>query len=371
MAITRRNYTPGQYETFTNEPVGTPVLNTWYPFQLDGLFSFDVADDVILYQGGSPIPSSAYDLSTDATYTAREASFSGLTLVKQFRITNATYAGIATVASGKNFGSAVDNDLLYIIYQSTFNVGDFKYTATDEESTVWKNLSYTRLSQGTNYTLWNLIGHGYAKNSTDAGTAEAAGQFHIPDGGFLFPRAGVYSYNISDTAIDTSTDRITITAHGMATDGTANGRPIKLMRFPGQSPTMPVAITGYAEYNQNYIRVIDVDTIELYDSEAHAVDTSGTTGRANWSSAGSGTFKLTTAGCYQTDQMQRVTGGGVLSYTNLATGALRRVTLSTYKTGGTDPLYDTEFDSSLSPDARTGNETRPSNVSLNMQIKVI
>lgn len=130
MAITKRNYIPGDYETFTNESIGTPVLNTWTPFSLDGLFNFDVADDIVLSQDGSVVPSSAYELKTDSTYTAREKDYSGLTLVKMFRITNASYAGVATTASGKNFGSSVSNELLYSLYQGALEYSRTAYTSS-------------------------------------------------------------------------------------------------------------------------------------------------------------------------------------------------------------------------------------------------
>ena len=193
MAITRRNYTPGQYENFTNEPVGTPVLNTWYTFQLDGLFSFDVANDVILYQGGSPIPTSAYELSTDATYTAREVDFSGLTLVKMFRITNATYAGIATTASGKNFGSAVDNDLAYSLYVAALAsaaavVSRYTYTGSDTWTTETDKYSsihvFSGLSADATFTITD--GGGDERNKFTVKNADSTYKIIVTDGTYPY-----------------------------------------------------------------------------------------------------------------------------------------------------------------------------------------
>jgi hypothetical protein len=263
-------------------------------------------------------------------------------------------------------------------------VGDFKYTLEEEEKDGWKNFIYKKMSQSTYAELWGKMGHGFAKNSADAAEAEAEGKFWLGDGQFLFARAG-QSWPITDASINITTDRITLTAHGLATDGSQNGRPIKLMRVPGQSPTMPVG-SDYTEYDQNYIRVIDANTIELYASEAEAIDTSGTTGRVNFSSAGTGTFKLTTNGCYQSDAFQGWQSGGITNgserYGQVV--AAGNQTANTSNSGHATPRYAsdsifppggaekiTAVTDGLNGTPRTTNETRPSYVSLNMQIKAI
>lgn len=116
MSVSKRNYIRGDYETITAEPVGSPVLDEWTYFVLDGFFKFEVAD-VSLSQGGSPIPSSAYELAIDEKWTAEEAKSGGTasTLYKMFRVTDVTYAGIATTIAGKNFGSMVDNEAVWSV----------------------------------------------------------------------------------------------------------------------------------------------------------------------------------------------------------------------------------------------------------------
>jgi hypothetical protein len=248
-------------------------------------------------------------------------------------------------------------------------VGDVKYTLDEEEKNGWKNAKYQAKSQSTYAELFSLIGHGYAKTAADAAAAEAAGTFHFPDGQFLFARAG-QSWPITDASINITTDRITLTAHGLATDGSQDGRPIKLMRVPGQTPTMPVG-SGYTEYDQNYIRVIDADTIELYASEAEAINTASTTGRVNWSSAGSGTFKLTTNGCYQSDAMQGHYHNLSIEGSSTANGTSTNTFTRALSTTASAPSVTSPTDDGLNGTPRTTNETRPSYVSLNMQIKAI
>jgi hypothetical protein len=109
MAITKLNYVPGAFEAVTAETLDdTPVLNTWYSFTIDG-WKHALAD-VDLIQGGSSIPSAAFEISLDTEYTARETTESGKSIYGAWRIVNATYAGITTSITGYNFGSYVDNE---------------------------------------------------------------------------------------------------------------------------------------------------------------------------------------------------------------------------------------------------------------------
>lgn len=109
MALTRLNYEPGVFEAATDETLDdSPVLNTWYNFSIDEWKH--VFSDIVLKQGGTAIPTSAYELSIDTKYTDREAGESGKTLYAQWRIVDNTYAGITTTISGNNFGTYVDNE---------------------------------------------------------------------------------------------------------------------------------------------------------------------------------------------------------------------------------------------------------------------
>lgn len=107
----RRTYVPGESETITNEDVGTPTINIWYYFELDGLFKFELAD-IVLKQSGVPVPGNAYELAEATDYTAKEVGKSGKKIYAMFRITNASYAGNATTVDGLNFGAMTDNDIV-------------------------------------------------------------------------------------------------------------------------------------------------------------------------------------------------------------------------------------------------------------------
>lgn len=109
MAITQLNYSPGIYEVITDEALdGLPVLNTWYYLKIDGWSH--VISDIVLKQGGTPLPGAAYELTVDTKYTDREVNESGKTLYAKWRIVNGTYDLIATTVSGNNFGTYVDNE---------------------------------------------------------------------------------------------------------------------------------------------------------------------------------------------------------------------------------------------------------------------
>ena len=109
MAVIKLDYIPGSYEAITDEPLDdTPVLNTWYHFTIDGWSH--AMSDIVLKQGGSVVPTSAYELTIDEKYKAREVSESGKTLYGLWRIVDGTYDAIATTISGNNFASYVSNE---------------------------------------------------------------------------------------------------------------------------------------------------------------------------------------------------------------------------------------------------------------------
>ena len=236
------------------------------------------------------------------------------------------------------------------------SLGDVFFSAVPEIQAGCKRCNYEAISQSTYSALFEKIGHLYAKNSTDQTAAEGSGTFYIPDGNMRFARSAPW-WLIADTAIDISTDQITVTGHGLRNTGEDNGRPIKLIRQAGDTPSLPTG-TGYTEYDQNYVRVIDADTLELYASEAEAIDTSVTTGRVDWTDAGSGTFLLSMMGCYQDDALEEhshVAGTGSGSIPSAASDTV-------------SGEVDTENE--ISSNIEASNETRPLNTSFNMQIVV-
>lgn len=239
-------------------------------------------------------------------------------------------------------------------------IGELFFSAVPVEQSGCKWADYLRLSQSIYAPLFAKIGHLYAKTSADAISAEAAGLFHIPDAMFLFPRGGKV-WNITDAQIDISNDYINIGGHGFTSSD--NGRPIKLQRVPGETTTLP---TGITEYDQYYLRYIDADYIEIYATEAEAIDTSETTGRVDFTTAGSGTFLLATMGCYQDSALEEHGHNITGQNTNGGGGTLGL--LSTAKAGDTDFDYVAVTEVK---DANVSNETRSAYASFGMQIKVV
>jgi len=260
----------------------------------------------------------------------------------------------------------------------SYDIGDIVFTASPALKPGFKWCDYEAISQSLYSVAFELFGHLYAKNSTDAIAANNAGLFHVPDSHLAFTRGGK-SWSIDDGNINANT--ITLNSHKLPIDGSADGRVIKLQRFPNESPTMPTS-TGYTEYDQHYIRVIDANTIELYASEIEAINTAATTGRLDWSDPGSGTFMLTTMGCYQESASQRIYGefNSSLNETNSTSGT--GAFASSVQGGRSGNLSNMayyldrqyiKFDSgdSVGEEHTSDNETRPSYASLGMQIKVI
>lgn len=247
-------------------------------------------------------------------------------------------------------------------------IGDIFYSSVPTEQTSCKWADYQTLSQIVYAEYFSKIGHMYAKNDADAVAAEGSGLFHVPDAQFLFARASK-PYVITDSDINTTTDQITVSSHGWTSNN--NGRPLKLMRIPGTTPTLPAA-TGYNEYDQYYLRYIDADTIELYVSEAEAINTSVTTGRLDWTDAGSGSFIITALGCYQADAIvghshntaYGISGSGANGFMGSNTGSV--TTPITGVVNIEEPVSD-----GTNGVVNISNETRPEYVSFGMQVKVI
>lgn len=77
------------------------------------------------------------------------------------------------------------------------------------------------------------------------------------------------------------TDIITLTAHGY-TDG-----------LKGQVTSSGTKPTGISLATDYFIRVLSVDTVSLYDTYAHAIDTANTTGLVDITNIGSGNHTFT------------------------------------------------------------------------------
>jgi hypothetical protein len=109
MAIVKRNYVPGQFESITDEPAGIVTHNEFQYFELDGFYKFEVANPIIKI-GGSTISAADYTLAIDEKYTGLEIGKTNATLYSQIKFTNPIHDGLEFTVAGQNFGTMVDNE---------------------------------------------------------------------------------------------------------------------------------------------------------------------------------------------------------------------------------------------------------------------
>lgn len=101
----------------------------------------------------------------------------------------------------------------------------------------------------------------------------------------------VVNAGVAVTVTSASPAVVAYTGHGATT-----GDPVRF-----NATTIPTGITKFQMY---YVRVIDADTFNIYDTYAHAIDTGNTTGVVNTTSAGSAvkcTIKGTSINTLTTD----------------------------------------------------------------------
>lgn len=111
MAILKRNYTAGDFESVTQQHAGAITAGVYQYFVFEGYFKFELSD-IIVY-AGSPltiVDSSLYDLVVDQKYTEKEVGFSGKTLYAMIRFNDISLDGSDFYVSGNNFGTMVDNE---------------------------------------------------------------------------------------------------------------------------------------------------------------------------------------------------------------------------------------------------------------------
>ena len=251
-------------------------------------------------------------------------------------------------------------------------VGDIAFTALPIEKSGYKWCDYSAISQTTYSDLFAAIGHMYSKSSTDATSAEGAGNFYIPDGALLRFGRGGRTYEITDTAF--SGTSLTVT-HGLDITGLAAGRAVKLVRLPGETPTFP---TGITEYDQYYMAPQDATTVRLYTTEADAIVDDNSTNVVTFGGAPSGSFYLSTMGTYQDDAFQghwhevkHSDGSGIFKFSDRSSGTSPNA--GQYLTNFDEDHFQarTPYSDTVNGTPRTANETRPHSIGLGMQIKVL
>ncbi len=191
-------------------------------------------------------------------------------------------------------------------------------------------------------------------------SASGAGMFYpTPPPGF-YERSGVVDSDVLNATDDVTqaTEVITLTTgnyNSLKLSRGGDGVPVRVKLLSGSLP-------GGLDVDPTYfVRFLASFSISLYDTEAHAIDTSGTTGRVDLTDA-VGTFSITQEGVAIDDAMQTITGESVATFGGWVSGAGALAVSNSQLIGGTSGsvsvLTDLEFDSSNSPDARTSNETR-------------
>lgn len=205
------------------------------------------------------------------------------------------FTGITPSGSAEH---ANTSDLLDALKIMAIPVGSIiEYGGVVVPNAFWKFCDYETISQTTYADLFTALAHRYAKTLADKNAAEGSTLFHLPDYRDLYLRGGLRE-TFANTDITIGTERITITGHSFTRDGT----PVRFF----SSGTLPAVITALTNQSWEtlYVRVIDANTIELYDTEANAIDTSGTTGIINFADQGTGTHELTQQGIIETDALQ-------------------------------------------------------------------
>ncbi len=165
---------------------------------------------------------------------------------------------------------------------------------------------------GTYADLYAEIADIFEKAHTDAGDAASGAGFFYPT-----PPPGYGTrFGVPDTAvidatadIDDSTELITLATADynqlkVFKSVSGDGVPVRLKLVSG---ALPGGIAD--EETTYYIRFKTTPDIELYDTEANAIDTSGTTGRIDLTDA-VGTFKLSQEGIVYNDAGQGWQLGG-------------------------------------------------------------
>ena len=186
---------------------------------------------------------------------------------------------------------AVDH---YSEAQNDRNIGDVFYSANAALGRLQGVLPFGSgpVVQADFPELYSVVGDSFEAAWVDLGydTSGALSFYPTPPPG-VFPRAAIPKTEISTAEVDTANDRIddpdgnTFAFH-ILKDGT----PVIL----STDDTAPGGITAGTTY---YARLVNTNqSIELYDTELNAINTSGTTGRVDITSTGTGPHYIHNAG---------------------------------------------------------------------------
>ena len=185
---------------------------------------------------------------------------------KAFSGTTGTFSGALTVSSISGDGRGLTG------ISST--IGQISMYGGTTDPANWFICDGRQLNRTTYASLYAVIGvkFGYGDNSTT---------FNLPDFRSIIPR-GVSWGSKTFASSDVTTDVIAIASHGFNVHGRA-------VRF-STTVTLPTGLSAGTTY---YVRVLTSGTFSVYDTRAHAIDLSATTGRVGITAAsGSGTHTV-------------------------------------------------------------------------------
>jgi len=245
----------------------------------------------------------------------------GKNVYEKIQITNVTYQTGTIYATGYysgdvNFAEYFNNlqgqiDEL-LTGTSKMLLSQLSYFPTYKDRSAYGLLAFTHdsFSQANYQGLFDEIGHIYNSMHVEAGGADLSASstlfYATPIPGY-YERGGTQDTVAIDstTDVDASTELITLSTadynalymtRGVLGTG-ANGVPVRLKLVSGALPNGLAIDTTY------FVRFKTTPDIELYDTEAHSINTASTTGRVGLTDA-VGTFKITQEGIVLDDAFQ-------------------------------------------------------------------
>jgi microcystin-dependent protein len=154
-------------------------------------------------------------------------------------------------------------------------VGQISMYGGTTDPANWFICDGREINRTTYATLFAVLGvkYGQGDNSTT---------FNVPDLRSYMARGASWgSKTFAPADVDTTADTIAIASHSL----NKNGRAVRFTT----ATTLPAGLSAGTTY---FVRVKTSGTFEVYDTRAHAIDTTGTTGRIDLTSQGTGTHTI-------------------------------------------------------------------------------
>lgn len=206
------------------------------------------------------------------------------------------------ISDGYKYNATIDawEELSGNMYN--LDVGDIYFSLNPDKGRLTGDLPFGSppVSQSDFSELYAVIGDSLETAWTDLGySASGSGMFYPTPPTATFPRTAIPKQEFSTSEVDTSNDRIDDpNGYYFPFHINRNGTPVII----STDDTAPGGITTGTIY---YTRIVNSNgSIELYDTEANAIDDSGTTGRVSLTSIGTGPHYISNAGVRIGDAMQ-------------------------------------------------------------------